>query len=67
MEIIEIQKKALVLDEDEIKKLRIAFEYLQHRIVKHRDKQGVGWMCQSGTDLDFVEYILIKLEEMNRT
>lgn len=37
MEIIEIKKKALLLDPDEVKKLKFIIDYAYHRAYEHPD------------------------------
>lgn len=53
MEILNIKKKVLVLDKDEIKKLKnILFAYIK------------ASFCKSTTNHKFAKYMIVKLEEI---
>ena len=59
MEIIEVKKKAFVLDIEELTALRTCFDYLYHRAGKHPEsyvsKYGIG---------KFIDYFRRKLKEV---
>jgi hypothetical protein len=57
MEIIEVSRKALVLDSSEIEKMDQAYQYLRHRLLKHPE-------CGLKLDIKYVDYVIAKLKEV---
>lgn len=56
MDIVNITQKAIVLDSEEIKKLKQIMGYAHHRANIHKKEQA--------GDLSFIKYFIKKLEEI---
>ena len=59
MDIIEVKQKALVMDLEELTKMRFMFDYLYHRTRDHLD-------CPVATEDNrkFIIYVRLKLKEL---
>ena len=58
MEIIKIEREAIVLDRVERENLMQLILYCRHRLTEHKGNNG---LCKSGIKLGFVSYLIENL------